>query len=220
MTTGTDTAGGTSAGADTLQFDVTGMDIDIVETVPIKWQGREIDSGPIHISLGEPGSHGVIDYDAGTVEVEFRSQVSFPELTETLEELGADPSVYAPVKMVIRSSGSVLDGHCLRLAGKGILAQHRLFNPEQTRIDVRAPSQCKPDIGSGSGEEIKESLRNGKSVSWNFNPAEPRVELTLPQALGGETHLLSLAGSYTLTVAQADADVSSPPAARMSKADE
>jgi hypothetical protein len=188
-----------STEADRLEFDVTGMDIDIVETVPIRWQGRVIDSGPIHISPGEPGSHGVIDYAAGTVEVEFRSQITFPELAETLEDLGADPSVYAPVKMVIRSKGNVLDGHCLRLAGKGTIDAHRLFIPDQTRIDVRAPSQCKPDMGAGSGEEIRAALRNGKSVSWNFNPAEPRVELTLPQALGGETHLLSLAGSYTLT---------------------
>jgi hypothetical protein len=188
-----------------LDFEVTGMDIDIVETIPIKWQGREIDSGPIHISLGAPGSCGVIDYEAGTVEVEFRSQIQFPELAEALEDLGADPSVYAPVQMVIRSKGSVLDGHCLRLAGKGTVGSHRLFSPDETRVDVRAPSQCKPDIGSGSGDEIRESLRNGKSVSWNFNPAEPRVELTLPQALGGETHLLSLDGSYTLTVADPNA---------------
>lgn len=190
---------------DRLEFNVTGMDIDIVETIPIKWQGREIESGPIHVGLGEPGSHGVIDYDAGTVQVEFLSQVVFPELAETLEELGADPSVYAPVKLVIRSEGAVLDGHCLRLAGKGILDSHRLFNPDQTRIDVRAPSQCRPDDVAGSGEEIKEALRDGKSVSWNFNPLEKRVELTLPAALGGETHLLSLAGSYTLTIANPDA---------------
>jgi acyl carrier protein len=193
---------------DRLEFNVTGMDIDIVETIPINWQGREIDSGPIHIGLGEAGSCGVIDYAAGTVSVEFRSLVEFPELAETLEELGADPSVYAPVSMVIRSTGAVLDGHCLRLAGKGTIGSHRLFTPEQTRIDVRAPSQCKPDVGAGDGDEIREALRNGKSVSWNFNPAEPRVELTLPEALGGKTHLLSLSGSYTLTIASPDAATS------------
>jgi hypothetical protein len=43
-------------------------------------------------------------------------------------------------------------------------------------------------------------------VSWNFNPQEKRVELTLPDSLGGETHLVSLAGSYTLTIADASAD--------------
>lgn len=194
-----------STGMNRLKFNVTGMDIDIVETVPIKWQGREIDSGPIHIGLGRPGSCGVIDYAAGTVEVEFRSRVEFPELAEALEDLGADPSLYAPVEMVIRSAGSVLDDHCLRLAGKGTIDAHRLFTPD-TRIDVRAPSQCKPDIGAGSGDEIRGALRDGQSVSWNFNPQEKRVELTLPDSLGGETHLVSLAGSYTLTIADASAD--------------
>ena len=41
-------------GTDQLSFDVTGLDVDIVETVPIVWQGREMDSGPIHVGLGEP----------------------------------------------------------------------------------------------------------------------------------------------------------------------
>jgi hypothetical protein len=193
---------------DQLRFIVTGLDIDIVETVPIQWQGREIDSGPIHIGLGAPGSSGIIDYEAGTVEVEFRSRISFPELAEALEDLGADPSVYAPVDMVIRSRGAVLDGHYLRLAGAGTIESHRLFDPKQTRIDVRAPSQCKPDVGAGTGEEIREALRKGKEVSWNFNPAEKRVDLTLPESLGGQTHQLSLAGSYTLTAAEPSTDSS------------
>jgi acyl carrier protein len=190
--------------ANCLPFIVTDLDVDIVETIPIRWQGREIDSGPIHISLGASGSSGVIDYDAETVEVEFRSQIRFPELAETLEEMGADPGIYAPVEMVIRSTGAVLEGHCLRLAGVGTIDAHRLFDPRETRVDVRAPSRCKPDLGSGSGEEIREALRTGKSVSWNFNPAEKRVALTLPESLGGATHQLSLSGSYTLTAAEPD----------------
>jgi hypothetical protein len=181
-----------------LDFDVIDLDVDIVETVPIKWQGREVDSGPIHISLGEPGSKGVIDYDAGTVEVEFRSKVEFPELAESLEDLGADPATYAPVDLVIKSTGAVLDGHYLRLAGIGRISSHRLFDPSQTRIDIHAPSQCKPDAGAGTAEEIKQALHDGTPVSWNFNPAEKRVAITLPTSLGGETHLVCLSGSYTL----------------------
>ncbi|HKR50709.1 MAG TPA: hypothetical protein VJT72_14240, partial [Pseudonocardiaceae bacterium] len=141
-------------------------------------------------------------------EVEFRSQITFPELAETLEDMGADPSVYAPVDMAIRSKGAVLEGHCLRLAGEGTIDSHRLFNPKETRVDVRAPSKCKPDVGAGSADQIREALRNGKSVSWNFNPKEKRVDLTLPESLGGETHVLSLAGSYTLTIAESSGESS------------
>jgi hypothetical protein len=36
-------------------------------------------------------------------------------------------------------------------------------------------------------------------VSWGFNPKEKRVDLTLPQAFGGRTYELCIAGSYTLT---------------------
>lgn len=187
--------------ADRLEFNVVGLDVNIVETVPIKWQGREVDSGPIHISLNGPGSAGVIDYDAGTVEVEFRSKIEFPELAETLEDLGADEALYAPIGITIRSRGSVLDGHCLRLAGVGTVGANGLVDPGQTRIDIHAPSQCKPDVGTGSAEEIKEALRSGVPVSWNFNPAEKRVEIQFPEELGGETHLVCLSGKYTLAAA-------------------
>jgi hypothetical protein len=51
-----------------------------------------------------------------------------------------------------------------------------------------------------SGDEVREALRNGRPVSWGFNPTEKRVELTLPAALGGQTHILCIAGKYTLTL--------------------
>jgi hypothetical protein len=189
---------------DELHFVVTDLDVDIVETVPIRWQGREMDSGPVHVTLGAPGSKGVINYETGTVEVEFRAQIQFPELAEALEDIGAEPEVYAPIDTTIRSTGRVFEDHSLRLSGVGTIEQHRLFTPAETRIAIRAPSQCKPDAGCGSGEQIREALRRGEPVSWNFNPDEKRVDLTLPQALGGETHVLCLDGSYTLTIANAD----------------
>jgi hypothetical protein len=189
-------------GTNGLHFAVIGLDVDIVETIPIRWQGREIDSGPVHVTLGAPGSSGVIDYEAGTVEVEFRAQIQFPELAEILEDMGAEPEVYAPLDTIIRSKGSVFEDHSLRLAGKGTIGSHRLFTPSETRIEIRAPSQCKPDAGSGSGDQIREALLRGEPVSWNFNPAEKRVVFTLPESLGGETHELCLAGSYTLTIAE------------------
>ena len=34
-------------------------------------------------------------------------------------------------------------------------------------------------------------------MSWGFNPKEKRVILTFPKALGGETYILCIAGSYT-----------------------
>jgi hypothetical protein len=52
---------------------------------------------------------------------------------------------------------------------------------------------------SRSGDEVRDALFAGQSVSWGFNPKEKRVVLTLPSSLGGETHILCIAGHYTFT---------------------
>ena len=125
-----------------LPFNVVGLDVAVREGVKIKWQGREMDSGPLTITLGEPGSCGVIDYETGQVNVEFRVKIQFPELADILSDMGADPDITAPVDAVIRSEGAVFsDDHSLRLAGIAKIVKHRLFNPAQTRICIRAPSQ-------------------------------------------------------------------------------
>jgi hypothetical protein len=123
-----------------LAFNVTELDVTIEEGVKLIWRGRELDSGPLTISLGKQGSCGVIDYEAGEVNVEFRVQIQFPELADILSDLGVDPSVTAPIEGVIRSRGSVFDDHSLRLAGQGELEEHRLFDISETRIDICAPS--------------------------------------------------------------------------------
>jgi hypothetical protein len=132
-------------GQSLLYFDVTDLNVSVEEGVRINWQGREIDTGRLTIKLGAPGSCGVIDYEAGTVRVEFRIQLSFPALDEffdMLEDMGAERGVTAPFDGVIRSRGSVFEeDHSLRLSGQGELAEHRLFTPAEMRLDIRAPSQ-------------------------------------------------------------------------------
>ena len=126
-----------------LHFDVTNLDVTVEEGVKITWQGKEIDSGRLTINLGEPGSKGVIDYGKGTVDVEFRVRIASPaldDLFDILEDMGADRGVTAPFDAVIRSKGSVFEDHSLRLAGKGEIAEHRLFNPAETTIDILAPT--------------------------------------------------------------------------------
>ena len=196
-----------------LPFNVTGLDVRVEEGFKLTWQGREIDSGPVIVSLGAPGSCGVIDYEAGKVNVEFRVVISFPELSEILADLGADTAITAPVDAIIRSEGVVFEDHSFRLSGKGEISPHRLFDRAETKLEILAPTKCKPDIISRSGSEICAALLNGEPVSWNFNPEEKRVVLVLPEALGGHSHLLCLAGSYTFTAATAARTVSMPAAA-------
>lgn len=127
-----------------LRFDVTDLDVTVQEGVKFTWQGKEIDSGPLTIRLGKPGSAGVIDYDTGTVDVEYRAQISSPALDEVfdiLSDMGADRGETAPFDVVIRSKGSIFgEDHSLRLAGKGELAEHRLFNPKETSLEILAPT--------------------------------------------------------------------------------
>jgi hypothetical protein len=131
-------------GRNLLNFDVTDLDVTVQEGVKLTWQGKEIDSGQMTIKLGAPGSAGVIDYDNGTVNVEFRVKIASPaldELFDILEDMGAERGVTAPFDAVIRSQGSVFgDDHSLRLAGKGEFSEHRLFNPAETTLDILAPT--------------------------------------------------------------------------------
>jgi hypothetical protein len=131
-------------GRNLLNFDVTDLDVTVQEGVKLTWQGKEIDSGQMTIKLGAPGSAGFIDYDNGTVKVEFRVKIASPaldELFDILEDMGAERGVTAPFDAVIRSQGSVFgDDHSLRLAGKGEFSEHRLFNPAETTLDILAPT--------------------------------------------------------------------------------
>jgi hypothetical protein len=61
-------------------------------------------------------------------------------------------------------------------------------------------------VSSRSGAEVFDSLLKGEPVSWGFNPTEKRVVLTFPKFLGGETHILCIAGSYTFVGRKVESD--------------
>lgn len=189
--------------SDILHFNVTGLNVSIEEGFTLNWQGRDIESGRVVVSLDGTESKGTVDYATGNVKVEFHVKIALEELAEILEDMGVDAEVAAPVRGVIYSEGVVFEDHCFRLSGKAALVRHPVFD-EETSVEILAPTRCKPDNVSMSGEEIRAALHGGRPVSWNFNPTEKRVVLKLPKALGGYDHLLCLAGSYTFTVAGAE----------------
>ena len=132
------------AGHGQLPFDVVDFNVTVEEGVQVKWQGREIDSGRLTIRLAGSDSGGVINYDTGEVNVEFRVRIEAPgldDLFSILDDIGADRDVTAPFGAVIRSQGNVFEDHSLRLAGKGVIDEHRLFDPQETRLDILAPTQ-------------------------------------------------------------------------------
>jgi hypothetical protein len=128
-----------------LPFDVVDFSVTVEEGVQVKWRDRVIDSGRLTLKLdGSSGSQGFIDYDTGKVNVEFRVRIDAPgldDLFSILDDIGAERDVTAPFGAVIRSEGNVFDNdHALRLAGKGVLGEHRLFDPSETKLEILAPT--------------------------------------------------------------------------------
>jgi hypothetical protein len=181
-----------------LDIEVVDLDVQMVETIPINWQGRWMDSGRIDVSLAPEQSYGEIDYAQNQVRVEFNTLLTFSELADLLEDMGAPESTYAPINIKIKSTGHVLPDHSLRLQGVGNVEQNGILDPSGTKITIRAPSQCRPDDKSASCGDVQALLEAGERVTFNFNPQEKRVDLVLPETLGGGSHEMSIAGSYTL----------------------
>ena len=132
-------------GSGQLPFDVVDFNVTVEEGVTVKWQGREIDSGRLTLKLDDSGgSHGVIDYDNGKVNVEFRVRIDAPGLDDVLsilDDMGAERDTTTAFGAVIRSEGSIFgDDHSLRLCGKGQFTEHRLLDPKETRLDILAPT--------------------------------------------------------------------------------
>lgn len=125
---------------DVVRFRVADLTARVPEGVPVRWQGRELSTGPLCIELdateGTPQSHGVLDYSTDRAAAEFHVQVSFPELAELLNSSGVDPELTKPVRAVIRSEGDILEDHSFALSGDCQMSEHDLFPPQETAAAV------------------------------------------------------------------------------------
>jgi len=123
---------------DSINFQVTRVAASVPGGLPIEWQGRTINSGPLTIEMDEsaPPSYGVLDYAGRRAQAEFHIRLQFPEFAETLDSLGAAPELTRPVSAVLRSSGQILDDHSFYLSGRSEIAPHELFPPAETAASV------------------------------------------------------------------------------------
>src|SRR5262245_6283041 len=83
---------------DRVNFEIVELSASVPEGVPWEWQGREHPSGPLFLELdgdspSKSGNRGVLDYARGKAKAEFRVRLSFPELADLVEDLGADPGL-------------------------------------------------------------------------------------------------------------------------------
>jgi hypothetical protein len=107
--------------------------------VPLHWQGRGLDSGPLEIELdsGSPvESCGALDYESRRAQAEFHVRLSFPQLSADLEDLGVDPELTQPVRAILRSEGEILEDHSFLLSGRCELLPHELFRPKDCAASV------------------------------------------------------------------------------------
>jgi hypothetical protein len=112
----------------------------------------------------------------------------FPQLSEALADRGAEADLTAPL-----------------MPSFGQIGEPRLFDRNETKLEILATTRCCADAGSRSGDEIRRALRRGAPMTWKFNPTEKRGLLVMPEMLGGQNHLLCLAASNTFTAKPEDA---------------
>lgn len=122
---------------DRIDFRVSRLNATVPEGVPIRWQGKDIASGPLAIELDSAReSRGALDYSSGRAAAEFHVRLSFPELASLLEDAGVDPELTRPVFAVLRSAGDILPDHSFALSGVCRLSPHELFPPNESRACV------------------------------------------------------------------------------------
>jgi hypothetical protein len=123
-----------------VNFKITRLAAQVDESVPFEWQGKEFDSGPLTVELDEnapaTANQGVLNYSERRARAEFYLRLRFPELVNTLEDLGVDPELIRPVSAILRSEGEILDDHSFALSGWCDLASHALFPSEETKACV------------------------------------------------------------------------------------
>ncbi|HEV8130045.1 MAG TPA: hypothetical protein VGQ81_02245 [Acidobacteriota bacterium] len=88
-----------------VAFQITRLVASVAEGVPVEWQGKKFNSGPLTIELDEtaPGlaNQGVLDYSRRHARAEFHLRLKFPEFAGMLESLGVDPELTRPVCAVL-----------------------------------------------------------------------------------------------------------------------
>ena len=118
-----------------VRIHVTDLFAEVPAGVPIEWQGRRMNSGPLRIELDEPSS-GVLDYDRQEAKIEFHVRVRFPELADLLASMGVSSELAQPVRAVLRSEGKILDDHSFALSGTSELRPHAMLVDEETTACV------------------------------------------------------------------------------------
>ncbi len=119
-----------------LNFAVTRLEAVAPAGVPLTWQGRTFNSGPLQLDLDTTPSHGSLDYAAGRAASEFHVRLHMPEFSELLLALGADPALAQPLRATLKSEGAINADHSFSLSGGAVIAKHALLEAEAPEARV------------------------------------------------------------------------------------
>jgi len=122
-----------------LSFCVTGLSARVDEGVPIQWQGKQFDSGPLTIELDESvsgASCGVLDYSQQHATAEFHVVFRFPEFANLLESMSVAKEFTEPVRAILRSEGSILDDHSFQFSGPAEVHSHALLENKDAKAAI------------------------------------------------------------------------------------
>ena len=119
------------------------LEAAIPEGIPVRWQGKELRSGPLKATLDSP-SGGVLDYTRRKAQLNFHVKLEFPEFAETLMGLGVNASLTEPVRATIESAGEILEDHGFALNGPCNIHPHSLFADPSRPDQEHAAAQMLP----------------------------------------------------------------------------
>ena len=114
---------------DLIQFRISDLSATAPDGVPIVWQGRSFESGPLWLELDDATpSCGALDYGKSHASAEFHVRMHFPKFAEVLQDAGVGPEFTEPVRATLRSQGRIMDDHGFALAGTCALEPHALLD--------------------------------------------------------------------------------------------
>ena len=124
---------------DILSFQVSKLSAHVPEGVPLQWQGKTFNSGPLIIELDQSatdGSRGTLDYLRRRATAEFHVLLKFPEFANLLESLSVDAKFTEPIRAVLRSEGDILEDHSFQFTGPTTVSAHPLFDEDEAIASV------------------------------------------------------------------------------------
>jgi hypothetical protein len=119
----------------TVLFDITNMDAKVREGIDLVWNGRRLNSGPLHVRLDDQAvndgdNRGELDYETSMARARFNLRIDLYGLAKRLA--GALYCEFIePIRAVVYSEGVITQDHNFGFSGPMKINPHPLFGAEE-----------------------------------------------------------------------------------------